>query len=271
MKKILLVFSFLLILIPFFTYAVVPKDQYYYVSDYAKILENETIDYIIDNSSFLKEQTKVEYYVVTIDKLNGEDVDTYINSLYDEFCSNDTGIIILFVKRERMIKVVVGSRLSSFLSDETIVETIQSYFMPFFKNEEWDLGIQNGYTAFYKIICDYYHIDSSSLSLLDGNDILTKYKTLFLLFITWVGLTITYVCCIYFLKIYKGSYTSKMDDFIFIFMFFTNIGLLFLTHWIDSHFIWILFLLEIICFIFIYVSLYQASKKRKIRRRKRKK
>ncbi len=266
MKKILSFLILLLAVCPILTLAVVPKSNFVYVSDYANILDSNTASYIIDYSSFLKKETQIEFYVVTLKTLDGSDVDAYSNQLYDSFCSNNKGLIILFSKKERLIKVIAGSNLSTILPNDVIDELIQSYFMPFFKNEEWNLGIQNGYNALYKRICDAYHIDASAISVLDGNDFLTKYKTFILLFITWVGITITYVCCVYFLKIYHSSYTSRMDDFIFILMFFTNIMLLALTGLIDSTFVFILLALEILCFIFIYVSLRRDQKeKRRIR------
>ena len=271
MKRVLFLMSIVLFLLPVICFAVVPKSNYVYVSDYADVLKDNTKSYIIQNSSFLKKETKVEYYVVTVPKLNGEDVDQYANQLYDSFCSNNRGVIVLFAKKERVLKVILGSELSKIFSNDKIDEYIQSYFMPFFKNDEWDLGLLNGYNAFYKDIGFYYNLDTSDIKILDGKDFLTKYKTFILLFIAWIATTITYVCCIYFLKLYKGNHTSKVDDFVFIFMFFTNALLLGLTYWIDPDFLLILVGIEVVCFIFIYLSLanHKKEKKRKLVKRKK--
>lgn len=74
------------------------------------------------------------------------------------------------------MKVKVGEDLSNVITDDIISQYIDLYFMPYLKQGEWDLGIRNGYSSFYKLLCNYYDIDSSPMNVYTGKNILDKYR-----------------------------------------------------------------------------------------------
>ena len=41
-------------------------------------------------------------------------------------------------------------------------------------NRRYEIYRENGYSAFYKMICHYYDIDSSPMEVYDGNDFFVK-------------------------------------------------------------------------------------------------
>ena len=254
MKRVLFLMSVVLFLLPVICFAVVPKSNYVYVSDYADVLNDNTKSYIIQNSSFLKKETKVEYYVVTVPKLNGENVDQYANQLYDSFCSNNRGVIILFAKKERVLKVVLGSELSKIFSNDKIDEYIQSYFMPFFKNEEWDLGLLNGYNAFYKLICDKNKLDSSSIIVDEKVDFMTKYLNYIVVFLTVLSVLFIRILYSLYKKLFvkRKNKNANMDCFLFAFVLSLNLALFIVTYILKPTAIFAILLIEGVCFYSFY-------------------
>ena len=156
MKKLICFFFLFLWMIPIFTEAIVEPSNTLYVTDQANVLTTETKDYIIQYSDFLSKSYQIHYYVVTVNSLEGYDLDTYAEMVFSSFQVGRNGLLIFFAKNDRRIKVVVGQELGLLLDNDTIQEGIDSYFMPYFKNDDWNHGIRNGYSAFYKMICNYY-------------------------------------------------------------------------------------------------------------------
>lgn len=181
--------------IPISCFALVQPSKVLYVTDDAEVLKKETEDYIVLYSDYLNRTEKIHYYVVTVQNLEKSDLDTYANFVYDSFDIGENGLLVFFTKEERMIKVIVGEEVSLFIDSDDINRVIQDYFMPFFKNDDWDDGIKNGYSAFYKMICDYYDIDSSPMQVDDGSDIIVKYRYPLIAFLTFLGSLTCYVFC----------------------------------------------------------------------------
>ena len=84
MKKILII---LLLLFVFLLEpkALVKPTKEFYVNDYANILSNETEEFIINHSQSLEAKTKAQIVVVTVLNLEGENLETYANKLFNEF------------------------------------------------------------------------------------------------------------------------------------------------------------------------------------------
>ena len=161
MKKIV---SVIIILLSFL-FTSVYAEEYKYVLDDAGILKKDTIEYINTYSDFLDKQANIDYYVVTVRSLDEYDLDTYSDIVYSNYVNNkkDRGLLILVSKKDRQVKVIAGKGISSVLTDEVINEYIDEYFISFLANNEWDSGIKNGYTAFFKYLCLHLNIDSSGL------------------------------------------------------------------------------------------------------------
>ena len=251
MKKLLIILSFIFIIIPINSNALVQKSDKIYVTDQAKIITKNTEDYIVNYSTFLKENNNIDYYVVTVKSLEGNDIEIYANYVYETFNISNKGILILLSKDDRIVYVKVGNKLSSFITDETINNYIEYFFMPYLKKEEWSNGIRNGYSSFYKLICNHYNIDSSVIEVHDGNDIINNYKVALILLIIWISTTLCYAFCKYFQNLATIKKINLKDHLIFMITLFTNILILAFTYYIDPKYILIVTgfeLLEIVAF-----------------------
>jgi len=108
---------------------------------------------------------------------------------------------------------------------------INSYFTPYLKDDNWDEGIKNGYSAFYKLLCNYYKIDSSSMIVYQDDNILSKYKYIIFLIILWICTFISRKTANYIGNMKKEN-PSTTKDFLLVLSIILNIYLLILEYFI---------------------------------------
>ena len=222
MKKLFIVICCLSLLIPININAL-KKSNKIYVTDQAKILSKDTEDYIVTYSSFLKDNNDIDYYVVTVDNVNDEDLDKYADDLYKSFNISSRGLLILYINDERILKVITGNEIGDIITNDIINEYLDSYFMPYLSKEKYDEGIKNGYSSFFKLICNYYDIDSSSMEVYTDVDFITKYKVPLLLIVLVLCIIISYSMANLLFIINKKDTSTYIFLGILIFM---NISLL---------------------------------------------
>lgn len=230
MKNKLLILL-ILILIPLNSFAIVSKSEKEYVTDSANILTNDTEDYIVTYSKFIKKVENIDYYVVTLDSLENITLEEYTNYIFNSFHLNKKSLLILVSKNDRNIRIQTGPSLSKIITTETINKYISSYFTPYLKDDNWDEGIKNGYSAFYKLLCNYYKIDSSSMIVYQDDNILSKYKYIIFLIILWICTFISRKTANYIGNMKKEN-PSTTKDFLLVLSIILNIYLLILEYFI---------------------------------------
>lgn len=223
-----LLFIFLILLIPFNVFAIVPKDGKIFVTDEAKLLEEDTVDYIIKMSTFLKSEQAINYYVVTVNDLEGISIEEYANQVFQEYRMTDSGILILVARNDGLIRVQIGKNISKIFTEEKITEYIDTYFVPYIGHDDWNMGIYNGYNAFFKEICDYFNIDTSTIELVENVDFFTKYSEYLLGLLMIAVLFVAKMIVELYKKIFKNKayHDSVVDYFLFSLLLVINIVLL---------------------------------------------
>lgn len=267
MKKIFIFIIFVfMILFPIKINALVEKSEYEFVTDNSNTLSEDTINYIIKYSNFLYESKKIDYYVVVVKELDGMQLEEYSDLVYDEFEISDKGLLILLSINDRKMRVKVGSDLADIIPSQIIDEYINNYFMPEFKNAEWDDGIKNGYSAFYKMICNYYDIDSSNMEVYNDSFI-TKYKVPIIFLIIWFNTLIGYVFSEYFIRLFleKNSYDQFTDTLIFGVVLFISILLFILSYILIPKSVLFVLGFEIIAIISNFAGHDNMKKKKEIK------
>lgn len=232
MRKLLIILGIFFIVLPINTWAV---DNYEsgYAIDNANILSSETLEYINDKSLFLKKKYKMDYVVLTIKDINDYELEEYADLAYDYYEIKSNGILILVDYKDKMLRVKVGEALSSNITSEIIDKYINLYFMPFLKKKEWDNGIRNGYSAFYKLLSEIYGFNASEVVVYDDVSFISKYKDVFFLLVAWLNTIVAYVFCNYFINVYKNSKFDIKDSILFGVILLINILLLVFIYSID--------------------------------------
>ncbi len=251
MKKIILV-----ILICIFTINVQAIGRNEYVIDDAKILSIDTKNYILEYSNYLKDELKIDYVVITLDR-EYDDLEKEANALYEEYHISQKGLLFLVDKNSRNIQVLVGNKLSKIITDDIINEYINDYMVGYYKNDDWDDGTKNGYTAFFKLICNYYDIDSEILKVYDGDSFINKYRTYIITLIMIICIGIGYNLMTY----YNNRYVKKnkkdvniVNDIMFFCSMFINVELFIIAYYFGFKIFFMVFAIEIISIISSYYS-----------------
>ena len=174
-KKIIIIFAFILLFLNFVTsncLALVPKSNNFYVNDTAHIMDAETSDYIIRINKELYEKTGAQIAVVTLNNLEGMSVEDYSTQLFRSYGIGDSkknnGILFLVSLEERQTRIEVGYGLEGTITDGRAGRILDNYVLPYFKEDNWNYGIYNGFNAILKEVMDEYDIT------LDGSESATN-------------------------------------------------------------------------------------------------
>ena len=134
----------------------------FYVNDYAELLSDETKNYIIATNKSLYNQTGSQIVVVTVPNLGGNSLEEYATELFRNFGigsrDKNNGVLLLLALEERQFRIEVGYGLEGVLTDGKTGRIQDEYIIPYLKQDNWNDGIKNGYSAILNIIADEYNV-----------------------------------------------------------------------------------------------------------------
>lgn len=124
------------------------------VVDQARVLSTRTRDQL---AALLRDHRGLygdEVAVATIPQLDGVRIEHYSIGLADHWrlgdAGLDNGVLILLALQERGVRIEIGSGLESSFSDQQARNIIQSAFLPRFRVDDIDGGIDDGVRAVLK-------------------------------------------------------------------------------------------------------------------------
>ncbi len=273
MKNIYKFLLLLLLIIPLYASAVVEMSDKVFVTDAADLLTDESEEYIMNYSEFLYKAEKIDYFVVTVENLEDMSIEEYTNQLFKEFKLNKKGLLILISKEDRKIRIQAGEKLYDIIDANLIDYYIDTYFMPFLQNGDWNEGIINGYSAFYKYLCKEFDIDASEMDVVDNIDFFTKYKNILLVGILVLIMVFANHYGKFFKKMKVRNPLSIKELFILILMVVLNIFALSVAFIIKPIYLLLIFLFELLA-LYLYKDNNKSIKKtrvKKVRKKIRKK
>ncbi len=142
---------------------IVQPTKNFYINDYAGILNQETQDYVLNNSVELCDKTGAQIVVVTVKNLENKTREEYALELFRDWGIGNTeknnGLLVLLALEERTIRIEVGYGLEGCLNDSKVKRIINDCGIPYFKQDDWDTGIKVLYTALLTQIYDEYNLE----------------------------------------------------------------------------------------------------------------
>jgi uncharacterized protein len=138
MKKLILLFVLLLSYTLFATEYPKPVG---YVNDFANVMTADQKGKLESVLSNYEKQTSVEISIVTIQSLDGQDIEEYTNELASQWGvgkkDSDNGIVILNSIGDRKIRVEVGYGLEGLVTDAYSNQLIDDVLVPELKNSKY--------------------------------------------------------------------------------------------------------------------------------------
>lgn len=155
MKKFTLIFTLTLLFLVSFGTAwggELPKPTSpIYTQDFAQVLSPETTSRLNSLGAQLDQQTGAQVVVVTVPSLEDQPIEDYALNLLRTWGVGDkkqnNGIVLLFAQKEREIRIEVGYGLEGALPDGKTGRFLDELAIPYFQQQQYDLGIYNTYLA----------------------------------------------------------------------------------------------------------------------------
>lgn len=163
LSLILSVFLCITSVVPVFALDLPEPTAAFYVNDTADILSEENEKYIVETNEDLYKKTGAQVVVVTIKSLGGTSIEEYANELFLTYGIGDAkknnGLLFLLALDDRECRIEVGYGLEGVINDAKAGRIMDKFMIPYFKNNEWDDGILNGFDYVLDEICQEYEID----------------------------------------------------------------------------------------------------------------
>ena len=191
-----------------------PPTNDIYVADYASMLNDADKNQIIELGRELDQKHGAQIVVVTLDTLDGADIDQYANELFRAWGigdgKNNSGVLLLIAKEDRKFRIEVGYGLEGAITDGyagSILDGMKDQF----RAENYSSAIVEAYARLtLKAYEEYGDTPSENLNnLANPNDELTWWETLL-----GGGLILSFLGSIVygFYKLIKGLFGSFDED-----------------------------------------------------------
>lgn len=171
-KKWIAILLLLLMCWPAAAWAVVEAPPEGYVADYANMLTDETEAYLIEKSRQLDEATGAQIVVVTVDFLDGMDIEDYAYTLFNDWGIGDAeknnGLLLLLAIGEDNYWCMQGKGLEGVLSSGMLGDYLYEYLEPDFAKADYDAGVRKVFDALLDWFDNYYSVQGSNAA---GNDV----------------------------------------------------------------------------------------------------
>ena len=250
-KKLLF---FVVLLFPISVCAIIRPDSNLFVVDNSKTLSVSTIQYMNEQSTYLHDNELIDYYVVVTTDLEDMNMEEYADTLFQEYPISNNGILILVSRGDGLLRVQVGSELTSMITEATVNDYLDHYFTPYIQYGDWDKGLLNGYNSFYKLICDKNKIDSSHIVVKEKVDFMTKYLNYIVVIITIISALIVWLLYKMYQKIFvkRKSKNVTLDCFLFALVMALNLALFIVSYFLKPSAILAILLIEGVCLYSFY-------------------
>ena len=121
-----------------------------YVVDNANMLDNSTKSDILNKGKELEENTGAQFVVVTINSLDGQDIESYSNDLFNSWGignkDNNNGVLLVVAKNDHKYRLEIGSGLEGTLTDSLCYDLLSRDIKPKFKDSKYNEGVSTLYS-----------------------------------------------------------------------------------------------------------------------------
>ncbi len=178
MKKIIALFSVLALLfslsITVFAIDLPKPTNDFFVNDFANVISDEDEAEIMQIGADLYNQTTAQVVVVTVESLDGYEVNDYALELGREWGvgseETNNGVVILLSVNDRQITIQVGYGLEGCLTDAGTGMILDDYAKPHLINDDFSTGLVECYKAVTNVVCEEYGIEADPNYIIDNYD-----------------------------------------------------------------------------------------------------
>ena len=148
----------------------------FFVNDFANVIDADVEDELQSIGASLYKQTTAQVVVVTVDSLDGYDVNEYALELGREWgvgSEDNNGVVLLLSVNDRQVTIQVGYGLEGCLPDGKTGRILDEYAIPHLSNDDFSTGLSDTYKVLVSTVCKEYGVqlnDNYNLELYDYDD-----------------------------------------------------------------------------------------------------
>lgn len=140
-----------------------------YVQDQAGVLSQSTKATINAYSTALQKKTKAQIVVLTVPTLKGQSLEDYSLTVLRQWGIGDkeknNGVLLLVAVQDRKSRIEVGYGLEGALPDGLTGRIQDQAMLPYFRNNDYNNGILNGYAALVRTVLKEYNLTVKDLGV----------------------------------------------------------------------------------------------------------
>ena len=122
----------------------------YGVRHNANMLDKSTKSDILSKGKELEDNTGAQFVVVTINSLDGQDIESYSNDLFNSWGigskDNNNGVLLVVAKNDHKYRLEIGSGLEGTLTDSLCYDLLSEDIKPKFKESKYNEGVSTLYS-----------------------------------------------------------------------------------------------------------------------------
>lgn len=149
-----------------------------YIYDDGNIIDDDVEAQVNDMLVELEEKTEVEFAVITVEDLQGLEIEEYANNLFNTLGigkkGEDNGLLLLISQSDERVRLEIGRGLEGCLNDAKCGRILDDYFVPYRDNDEYTKGTELTVEATLNVLADEYDVQiqglDENLQLEEGED-----------------------------------------------------------------------------------------------------
>ena len=135
----------------------------FFVNDFADVIDDNIETELQAIGASLYNQTTAQVVVVTVESLDGYEVDEYALELGREWGvgseDTDNGVVLLLSETDRQVTIQVGYGLEGCLPDGKTGRILDNYAIPYLRNDDFSTGLCEAYKAIVSVVCEEYGVE----------------------------------------------------------------------------------------------------------------
>ena len=153
----------------------------FYVNDFANLFTEKDKQVMMENAVKLAEEYDgIQVVVSTVNSLNGNQIEEYAYSMYEQYRigKDSMGILILLSVEDRQVKIETGKTMQAYITDSKSGQLLDNYGMQYFKEDRFAEGLKSVQEAVIAEIRNVVPIDWSSTNetsnVTESSDVVTS-------------------------------------------------------------------------------------------------
>lgn len=129
-----------------------------YVFDVDNVIDNQAEQKLNSMLTDLKEETNVEFMVMTTESLLGYSIEEQAANLFQTLGISPNGVLFLISKTDDKVRLEVGKGLEEILDASKCTQILDKHFMEYSQQDEYSEATDNTVRTVVKTIADEYEV-----------------------------------------------------------------------------------------------------------------